>query len=79
MSASYDRTSANPIYEGAQHYERNVEGIACDCGGYADRADVTKEEELAFGCGRPECCSRAFVCRVCARRYLGWAHAPEME
>lgn len=76
---SYDRTSANPIYEGAAHYERDVDGIPCSCGGYMGRVDVTAEEEMAFGCGRAGCCSRAFVCRVCAKRSLGWAEAPEME
>ena len=58
---------------------RNADGIKCECGGYADSADVTDAEERRYGCGRPGCCSRAFVCAKCGARIVGTAEAPEME
>lgn len=63
--------------------ERCTEAIACECGGYAARADNTKDECRHYGCGRDypghECCARAFVCRICRQRWVGSAPAPEME
>jgi hypothetical protein len=59
--------------------DREAEGIECKCGGYARRVDVTKDEERLLGCGRPRCCSRAFVCAVCKARIVGKAEAPEMR
>lgn len=60
--------------------DRYADSIPCECGGYADRVKCTKEEIEKYGCGRSyECCSRAFVCRVCKQRILGQAYAPEME
>lgn len=59
--------------------DRSATGIPCPvCSGYADKVEVTGEEESEFGCGRSGCCSRAFVCRLCHRRIVGWAEAPEM-
>lgn len=58
---------------------RAHDGIKCDCGGYAEKAEATEEEEEKYGCGRQGCCSRAFVCAVCGTRWVGSAEAPEME
>lgn len=55
-------------------------GIACTCGGYAEIVPCTDEERAKYGCGRNyDCCSRAFVCRLCGTRYAGSTSAPEME
>jgi hypothetical protein len=64
--------------------DRDAEGIPCECGGYADRdAKMTAEEISGRSCGRDtpsyQCCSRAFVCRVCKKRWLGMAAAPDMD
>lgn len=60
--------------------QAEAEGIPCNhCGGHAPRVEVTEDEELTWGCGRPTCCSRAFVCKVCGTRMVGRAIAPEME
>lgn len=59
---------------------RDADATPCECGGYADRVDCTKEEIKEYGCGRSyECCSRAFVCRLCKTRLLGKADAPDMD
>lgn len=63
---------------------RDEDGIACECGGYADRDyKMTRAELKDRTCGRDtetyQCCARAFVCRVCKTRWLGTAEAPEME
>ena len=59
---------------------RDVEGLKCDCGGYAERVDCTPEELKKYNCGRPyECCARTFVCCICGKRIVGSAEAPEME
>jgi hypothetical protein len=58
---------------------RDTDGIPCTCGGYAAQVAVTPEEEKAHGCGRPGCCARAFVCKLCKTRLVGSAEAPEME
>jgi hypothetical protein len=59
--------------------ERHVEAIQCKCGGYAGMVEPTTDEERRYGCGRPRCCSRAFVCNICGMRRAGRAEAPEME
>jgi len=61
--------------------ERETEAIECNCGGYAARVPCTnKEIKEHQECGRSyECCLRAFVCRVCGKRIIGHAPAPEME
>ncbi len=60
--------------------ERCADSIPCECGGYMDRVEVTPEEDEEFGCGRTwNCCSRAFVCRICKKRHACAAEAPEME
>ena len=60
--------------------ERDISGVACECGGYAERDyEVTEEEDRKYGCGRHLCCSRAFVCQLCKTRWIGSAAAPEME
>jgi len=65
-----------------ERIERAVEGIPCDCGGYADRDyKMTAEEIKGRGCGgdtpTEQCCARAFVCRICKTRWLGQAESPE--
>lgn len=59
--------------------ERGADAVKCSCGGYAEQADTTPEEDTTYGCGRPGCCSRAFVCAICGNRMVARAHAPEME
>jgi hypothetical protein len=60
--------------------KRSADAIPCPCGGYADRVDCTQNELELYNCGRSrECCARAFVCRVCGKRLVGTAEAPEME
>lgn len=60
--------------------DRDAEGVPCDCGGYANSVACTQEERDKFGCGRSwDCCSRAFVCRICGTRIVGSARAPEMD
>jgi hypothetical protein len=63
--------------------KRSADAIPCPCGGYADRVETTTEERDEYGCGFRErlfeCCARAFVCRVCGKRLVGTAEAPEME
>lgn len=63
---------------------RNADGIACECGGYADRDfKMTAKELHGRTCGRDsedyQCCARAFVCRICKTRLLGSASAPECD
>jgi len=67
-----------------ESFDRDAEGLPCECGGYADRDyKMTIEELKGRTCGRDtttyQCCSRAFVCRICKTRWLGIAAAPEME
>lgn len=63
--------------------ERNVVAVPCECGGYCDRVECTLEEHREYGCGRDrlgyECCARAFVCRICKRRHVATAEAPDMD
>lgn len=63
--------------------ERDTDSIPCDCGGYCDSVDCTEEECREYGCGRDapgsECCARAFVCRLCKKRYPMSAPAPELR
>ena len=59
--------------------DRGLDGIECTCGGYAKQVDCTLEEEAKYGCGHIQCCSRAFVCRVCKTRIVGNAAAPDMD
>lgn len=68
------------VIEIIEKFPRNAYGIACECGGYADKVDCTKEEIKKYNCnnGR-ECCARAFLCRICKTRIVGKAEAPEME
>jgi hypothetical protein len=59
---------------------RDVDAIPCPCGGYADRVDVSQEESAKYGCKNyVDCCSRAFVCRICKERLVGKADAPEAD
>lgn len=62
---------------------RDVSGVPCDCGGYAERVVTTEEERKRFGCGHDsetsECCARAFLCRICKERLAGSAESPEMD
>jgi len=60
--------------------QRGTEAIACECGRYMDAAPATEAEDDRFGCGSSErCCSSAFVCRVCKKRYACSVEAPECE
>jgi hypothetical protein len=61
--------------------DRDAEAIPCDtCQGYADRVPCTKEEIKGQSCQRPyECCIRAFKCRLCGKRMVRDAEAPEMR
>jgi len=60
---------------------RDTDAIPCpNCGGYADRVKLTKEEIKNQSCGRSyECCGRAFECRICGVRIIGNAHAPDLD
>lgn len=61
---------------------RDERGIPCPCGGYADRVDCTPEEMKKYNCSDwklHECCARAFLCRICKKRLVGTADAPEMD
>jgi len=61
--------------------ERHITAVKCpDCGGYAEQVDCTEAEINSQSCGRGhECCIRAFVCCLCARRTVTSVDAPEME
>ena len=60
--------------------KRDAAGIPCECGGYAERVSCTGEEIEKLDCNPfSECCSRAFVCKVCGNRLVGWAEPPGME
>ena len=67
------------IVELKDSVDRDAEGVCCPkCKGYAENAEVTKEEDYEYGCGRfMGCCSRAFICKLCGARILGKAEAPE--
>ena len=71
----------NPdIIEFEERIDRDISARPCPCGGYADRVKCTKEEIAQYGCGKSyECCSRSFVCRICQKRLVGSAEAPEMS
>lgn len=60
---------------------RDDEGIRCPAckKGYAESVEPTDEEEAKYGCGRPGCCSRAFVCAACGVRTAARAPAPDMD
>ena len=71
------------IIEIKEQIKREIEAVKCDCGGYAEIIDCTKEEIKQYGCGRDrvgdECCARTFLCRICGTRLVGKAEAPECE
>lgn len=76
--------SAGITRELSGNVERDVDGIRCECGGYAELDhNMTAEEINRWGCGGDtptnQCCARAFVCAICGTRWLGSAKAPEME
>lgn len=60
--------------------ERYADGVPCQCGGYADEVDCTKEEiNSDMNCGRSfACCVGAFVCRVCKKRIVASLNAPDI-
>lgn len=64
---------------------REAYEFLCDCGKVASKVDCTKEERKEFGCSREDarstysCCSRAFVCTSCKKRYVFRAPPPEVE
>lgn len=59
--------------------KREAGAVPCECGGYADRVPCSSEEIKTQGCSRDyECCSRAFVCRICKVRMVGTAEAPDI-
>lgn len=59
---------------------RDAEGAKCPCGGYADRDHPTDQEAKDYNfCGRIfPCCTRAFVCGLCKKRFIMRAAAPDM-
>lgn len=63
--------------------DRETKAIECGCGGYAGIVDCTEDECNKYGCGRDvpgrECCARAFVCKICGKRFVGAAPAPDMD
>lgn len=67
--------------------ERDAKGCPCPgCNGYADEAEgqdslFTKDEiDGPMNCGRSyACCICAFKCRVCGKRILAMAEAPECD
>lgn len=64
--------------EVVERIDREVRGIPCPCGGYADQVRVTEEESKKYGCKNySDCCSRAFVCRICKERLVGKADSPD--
>ncbi len=59
---------------------RGINAVKCPaCGGYAERTEVTREEDKKYGCGRFSCCSAAFICGLCDSRIVGNREAPEMD
>ena len=60
---------------------RDVESIPCpECDGFCDHVPLTKKEIKEQCCGRSyECCSRAFICRICKTRIVAELEAPDME
>lgn len=75
------------VRDGFTYLGRELAAVPCQCGGYCDRVPCTQEEMNEHGCRsdrhkaetyeRPACCARAFVCRVCGRRYAGSAESPD--
>ncbi|AXQ68829.1 hypothetical protein HOU00_gp296 [Caulobacter phage CcrPW] len=69
----------------AHHFddiERHSTAIECECHGYAAREEASpsrEEDRAAGGCGRPGCCTAAFTCRLCGKRWIAALPAPEME
>ena len=69
----------------AERPARDADGMACACGGFAEKqydltdAEVQKIQRPPYGfCGRSwACCARAFKCRLCKTRLIVNAHAPE--
>ncbi len=67
--------------------ERNADGIPCpECNGYAEEAtderSIFTAEEIAgeMNCGRNwACCIGAYICRLCNKRILARAQAPECD
>lgn len=59
-----------------ERLNREMQGVKCSCGGYAERVEPTKEEFDKVGCWN-NCCARAFVCVLCKERLVGKAEAPE--
>ncbi len=57
--------------------DRGESGVKCECGGYAERVELTPEEKRKYDCSSG-CCGRAFVCVLCGNRYVGSAESPEM-
>lgn len=69
------------LIELRERVDRDSISIACSkCNGLADRVDCAPEEDRKFNCGLfYECCSRAFICRVCGARLVGKAESPNMN
>lgn len=69
------------VHEGS--FDREAKGIPCpnvdeDNLPSVNQVEETADEDREFGCGRPGCCGRAFVCRICGARIVGRADAPGM-
>ena len=81
--ADYIEPFAGAILSDPPFVDRDESVIECSCGGAARRVKCSKAERDRWGCGRDsanwECCARAFVCKVCGKRYAGNAYAPDMD
>lgn len=61
---------------------REQQGFECpSCHGYCEETECTEDEILSdLNCGRTyACCCVAFKCKLCGKRWVGKANAPEME
>ena len=58
---------------------REIEHIVCSCGGAVKKVKPTDQEEKDYGCGRTECCVKAFKCGKCETRWMFSLASPEMD
>lgn len=73
-----EEVEVSPMHFGVP---RVTAGVPCPkCGGYApeDRSQPTTAEIEAYDCGRGRaCCTRAFVCNLCAYSFIVRIDPPE--
>lgn len=59
---------------------KGTTAIECECGGFCAEVECTHEEIREFGCGLGRtCCVKAFVCKLCQKRYVRKLEAPDYE